>query len=139
MSYLLDEFLKAISPPVSMNKTASLDPRMEQKLVFAFAVLISIFIGLACVVVNFGLISNVAELLQALEDNLALDVLAGICLAGLLVSNFILYRHYLLLLTSIKTFRSAILRHLRGLLPRVPALCAAPRTAHGCRAPPFAG
>lgn len=129
--------MKAISLPESLNGSAPTAPLLEQRsgAAFVFAALVA---GITGLLVHFGLVYDTAELIPLLESGAALDLLAGLGLAGLAVSHFLVYRHFLLLLNFVKTLRTAFLRHLRHLLPAAPALRSAPRAAHGCRAPPLA-
>ena len=128
--------LKAISPQVTSNESTSIGPLPDQRAgaALAYATLV---LGLLALLMQLGLVYDTAELVSALEGGVGLELVGGICLAGLLVTNLFLYRHYLLLLSFFKNLRTAFLRYLRNLLLPTPALCSAPRTAHGSRAPPF--
>ncbi|WP_250462316.1 hypothetical protein [Microbulbifer litoralis] len=128
--------MKAISLPESLNGSAPTAPLLERRTAAAF-VLAALAAGITGLLVHFGLVYDTAELVPLLE-NTALNLLAGLGLAGLAVSHFLVYRHFLLLLNFVKTLRTAFLRYLRHLLPAAPTLRLAPRAAHGCRAPPLA-
>lgn len=128
--------MKAISLPESLNGSAPTAPLLERRTAAAF-VLAALAAGITGLLVHFGLVYDTAELVPLLE-NTALNLLAGLGLAGLAVSHFLVYRHFLLLLNFVKTLRTAFLRYLRHLLPAAPTLRFAPRAAHGCRAPPLA-
>ncbi|OZG70320.1 hypothetical protein BTA51_26750 [Hahella sp. CCB-MM4] len=131
--------MEANSPIASLYKTTSTAPWLQQRATVAYAALFCLVFSLVGLLVLFGLFFDVAEFLPAPESSFALELGVSTCLAWLLVSNFIVFRHFLLLLAFVKTLRAAFLRLLRNLLPPTPALCSAPRTIHGSRAPPLAG
>lgn len=112
-------------------------PLLERRTGAAF-VFAALVVGISGLLIHFGLVYDIAELIPLLENGAALNLLAGLGLAGLAVSHFLIYRHFLLLLNFVRTLRTIFLRHLRHLLPAAPALCFTPRAAHGCRAPPLA-
>jgi len=57
-------------------------------------------------------------------------------LAGLLMSNFFVCRHFQQIFTYFKTFGTVFLRFLLSVVSPTPVLCSTPRTVHGSRAPP---
>ncbi|WP_288132134.1 hypothetical protein [Microbulbifer sp.] len=95
-----------------------------------FAVLFSLLL-------HYGLVIDAAEWMPALESSASAQSIVDLGITAVLLCSFILVRHYLLLLSFVKSLRVAFRRFLRTLQPPTPALCSVPYSAHGSRAPPF--
>lgn len=131
-------FLNATSSPLLLNDSTAMGSCLSQRSAAGWSVLILIaaVVGMVEVLAYSGLLFDMGELMPALRNTIALEGLASMGLAALLLSDLLIYRHYLLFLSFFKALRSAFLRTLRTLYPPAPAAYTAPRHAHGCRAPP---
>lgn len=129
--------MKALTLCPSPNDSSSdlLDQRTRA--LCAFFLLGCASIALSSLLLHFGLAVELSELLPALEGTASSVILVDLAAAALLLSSVLFYQHYLLLLSFVKRLRVAFRRFLRSLQPPTPALCSAPRSAHGSRAPPF--
>ena len=133
----LDEFLKAISPTTFRNLTPAV--QLDQRIcaVLSFLALSGAFLAVFSLLLHFGLVLDSSELMSALEANTSPEVVIGAGMAALLLTSFIVYRYYLLLLSFVRSLRAVFHRSLRRLRATTPVLRSAPRSAHGSRAPPF--
>jgi len=118
-----------------MRDAAPIAPVLRRvEVVFSFVAVASVTVGLGCWLVHFGLSFDAAGM--SLQGNIALNILASLLLAGLLMSNFFVCRHFQQIFTYFKTFGTVFLRFLLSVVSPTPVLCSTPRTVHGSRAPP---
>lgn len=127
-----------IDLPAPINENAA-ETSLRESRAGVTLLLAMLMTGLAGTLFHFGLAYDTAELIPLLENATTLELLAGVGLAGLVVSPLLVYRHLLLLLHFVSSLRTAFLRLLCQWMPATPALRVVPRAAHGCRAPPAVG